>query len=187
MFVCADGPTVTWDPELLYELWVTPPREDLVLRLRRVPYATLVVRAHDGIAGRDLEKFKVSVSAEGKTFQTAFVNDGVRELVLLKLPPGGRTFTVKLLFPETEDAVQETVHLVEGETRELVLQVFPDRIAEGVVTNSMGEPIEGVLVYFGDLTTVVARARARGRSGSKPRACARTPRAGSGWPVAGRS
>lgn len=156
VFVCADGPTVTWDPELLYELWVTPPREDLVLRLRRVPYATLVVRAHDGITGRDLDKFKVSVSAEGKTFQSAFVNDGVRELVLTRLPPGGRTFTVKLLFPETEEAVQEAVHLVEGETRELVLQVFPDRIAEGLVTNSIGEPIEGVLVYFGDLTTVVS-------------------------------
>ena len=97
----------------------------------------------------------MSVSAEGKTFQTASVNDGVRELVLPRLPPGGREFTVKLQFPETEEAVQETVHLVEGETRELVLQVFPDRIAEGVVTNSIGEPIEGVLVYFGDLTTVV--------------------------------
>jgi hypothetical protein len=53
--------------------------------------------------------------------------------------------------PKTEKSVQETLHLANGETREVLLQVHSDRTAGGVVTDSAGVPIEGALVYFGDL------------------------------------
>lgn len=154
-----------------HDPWVQPPAEDLVLVVRRVPVATLVVRARDLATGRELRDFACLLEGvrHPGTIRTRGATLSGRFRVETAL-----TLTVTLLDgdrPIREAAGRRTVTLAAGERVEVELYRPATGVLTGVVVDRTGLPVPGAVVWPG------SQLRARGDEPFQPFDLGRVPEA----------
>ncbi len=135
------------------EVWVDAPASGLEFRVRRVPTATLVLRARRAGAREALRDFQVELKGEEVGYSTGRAHGESLTWVLPVRDPEGVAIELRLLSPECDPAPRAELVLKAGEEREHLFLLEAGTRVAGHVVDERGVPIEGVTVYFGDAAT----------------------------------
>jgi hypothetical protein len=140
--------------------WHEPTDREVALTAQRVPTASLSVRVLDETTGEDLPDF-VGLINEQRRLPAGVDEDALLDerfaacangeaRLTLEIEHGPEEYVVKLIEPLWAQASE--VALIAADThRELTLVVRSGAGLSGVVTDEHGTPVEGALVFWGDL------------------------------------
>lgn len=133
--------------------WVTPPADGVDFTVRIKPTAKVLVRAVDEETGEWLDEFQCSFwSCETRAYMVDRTQAGLLEQILPITAEHQESFQTTLIHSSVPDGVRETVTLRPGQVRELTFSFKSKEgaVAEGLVLDPSGSPLEGVLVFFGN-------------------------------------
>ena len=139
---------------------LTSPASEINWVVRQIPYASIKVWVRDMTSGRRLTNFRISFSnvitnnkiKKKNLFALIPARDGAAKTII-NFPDTNTRYLVNTCLSQHSSSIpcEETVEVGQDDRIELELKWWKNQVVSGFVTDQLGKPIVGALVWFGHL------------------------------------